>query len=382
MKHAALLLALVLSGPLLATSSRAASVDVSVSFYDSLAPYGDWIENERFGTVWTPRNVESTWRPYTRGQWVYSDYGWTWASDEDWGWATDHYGRWYLDRSEGWIWVPGDEWAPAWVNWRSGEGYVGWAPLPPGIDAFGEVDYDADPFAFCFVEERYFLAPGVFHHFVPLGRNVTYLRLTRNVTHYRRMNDRIVNFGIDIHHIERISGHAVPHAQIRDVWSAADARRARVRHGEVALFHPSVVSSRPTAEPGVAGAWHARSDANRPEIVIRRQEHERQQAESALARQRRELEKMQKREIKHPPQVFAERAPEHEQPRRNAIQQSTWINREQLNERHEAERKAQAAVEQRQREILQQRHEREQRAVHAQPEKAKSDDSHHKHERH
>jgi hypothetical protein len=31
---------------------------------------------------------------------------------------------------------------------------------------------------------------------------------------------------------------------------------------------------------------------------------------------------------------------------------------------------------------LQQRHEREQRAVHTQTEKAKSDDSHHKHEHH
>src|SRR2546423_9736807 len=27
--------------------------------------------------------------------------------------------------------VPGDEWAPAWVSWRSSKDYVGWAPLPP-----------------------------------------------------------------------------------------------------------------------------------------------------------------------------------------------------------------------------------------------------------
>lgn len=382
MKHAALLMTLALSGPLLATPSRAANVDVSVSFYDSLAPYGDWIENERFGTVWTPRNIESTWRPYTHGQWVYSDYGWTWASDEDWGWATDHYGRWYLDRSDGWIWVPGDEWAPAWVNWRYGEDYVGWAPLPPGVDAFGEVDYDVDPFVFCFVEQRYFQAPGVFRHFVPFARNVTYLRLTRNVTHYRRMNDRIVNLGIDVHHIERITGRAVLRAQIREVWSAADARRARVRNGEVALFHPSVVNSRPTAERGVVVPWHARPDADRPEAIVRRQERERHQVESALAHQRHELEKMQKREIKHPPLVRTEPEPEREQLRPSAVQRSAWMSREQLQERHEAERKAQAAVEQRQREILQQRHERERRAFAAQVEKVKSDDSHHEHERH
>ena len=30
-----------------------------------------------------------------------------------------------------WVWVPGVEWAPAWVTWRVGGGYIGWAPLPP-----------------------------------------------------------------------------------------------------------------------------------------------------------------------------------------------------------------------------------------------------------
>ena len=34
----------------------------------------------------------------------------------------------------GWAWVPGYNWGPAWVCWRhaEGEGYCGWAPLPPG----------------------------------------------------------------------------------------------------------------------------------------------------------------------------------------------------------------------------------------------------------
>jgi hypothetical protein len=31
----------------------------------------------------------------------------------------------------GWGWVPGTMWGPAWVSWRSGGGYAGWAPLPP-----------------------------------------------------------------------------------------------------------------------------------------------------------------------------------------------------------------------------------------------------------
>ena len=39
----------------------------------------------------------------------------------------------------GWVWVPGYTWAPAWVSWRYGDGYAGWAPLPP--DSFAGIDY-------------------------------------------------------------------------------------------------------------------------------------------------------------------------------------------------------------------------------------------------
>ena len=381
MRRLALVIGATLAGSMLAASGRAVNLDISVSFYDSLAPYGEWIENDRFGTVWTPRHIDSSWRPYTRGEWVYTDDGWTWASDDDWGWATDHYGRWFLDPVAGWIWVPGDEWAPAWVAWRYGDGYVGWAPLPPGADVFGDVDISIDPLAFCFVEQRRFLEPGIYRHLVPVARNVTYISLTTNVTHYRRVNERVFNRGIDVHHFERATGHTVPRARIREVWSAADARRARVGRGEVAFFHPSVVSSRPTAAPGVQGTWHPNPNASHPERIDRRQEHERQQLESTLVRERRRLEQVQQHEIKHPPQGVVERR-EHEPQRPRAVAQPGWVNRKQLEDRHEAERKAQAEIERRQREVLQQRQQREQRSIQAQKEKGKPEDSSHKHDRH
>ncbi len=110
-----------------------ASVDLGF-FYDSLAPYGNWIERPSHGWVWTPREVSSTWRPYQAGHWVWSDEGWTWLSDEPYGWATYHYGRWYEDPEIGWAWVPGNDWSPAWVSWQEGNDYVGWAPLPPGAN--------------------------------------------------------------------------------------------------------------------------------------------------------------------------------------------------------------------------------------------------------
>ncbi len=101
-------------------------------FYDELAPYGEWIAHPRYGYVWLPRTVAPDWRPYTVGKWVSTDeYGWYWDSYEPFAWAVYHYGRWGFDAGYGWYWVPGDTWAPAWVQWRYGNEYVGWAPEAP-----------------------------------------------------------------------------------------------------------------------------------------------------------------------------------------------------------------------------------------------------------
>ncbi len=115
------------------------------TFYDSLANQGTWIQSSDYGYVWQPEVTDPDWAPYTEGHWVYTEDGWTWVSDEPWGWATYHYGRWVNLDGTGWCWVPGYTWAPAWVSWRYGDGYAGWAPLPP--DSFVGVDYSDDGLA-------------------------------------------------------------------------------------------------------------------------------------------------------------------------------------------------------------------------------------------
>ena len=89
------------------------------------------MQTDNYGYVFQPNVSDPDWAPYTDGHWVYTDDGWTWVSDEPWGWATYHYGRWANIDGTGWVWVPGYRWAPAWVSWRYGGGYAGWAPLPP-----------------------------------------------------------------------------------------------------------------------------------------------------------------------------------------------------------------------------------------------------------
>ena len=102
-------------------------------FYDELQPYGTWMDYGNHGYVWIPR-VDRGFVPYgTNGYWINTEYGNTWVSDYAWGWAPFHYGRWLFDDFYGWMWVPDTQWAPAWVAWRSGGGYYGWAPLMPGM---------------------------------------------------------------------------------------------------------------------------------------------------------------------------------------------------------------------------------------------------------
>lgn len=111
---------------------RATASEMAAFFHDDLAPYGRWIDHPIYGVVWIPDSGQPDWHPYWNGRWVWTtEYGWYWHSNEPYGWATYHYGRWVLTSDYGWAWVPGGEWGPAYVEWRYGDGYAGWAPSPP-----------------------------------------------------------------------------------------------------------------------------------------------------------------------------------------------------------------------------------------------------------
>jgi hypothetical protein len=104
-------------------------------FAPTLDPYGTWVDDPMYGTVWVPSvgEVGSDFSPYVSGgHWSYdSDY--VWVSDYSWGWAAFHYGRWVFIRDRGWSWIPGRLYSDAWVVWRVGDdgAFVGWAPAAP-----------------------------------------------------------------------------------------------------------------------------------------------------------------------------------------------------------------------------------------------------------
>jgi uncharacterized membrane protein YgcG len=134
-KLPAILLGLLLLLTGTTQKAMAQNEDVSLqSFYDELSPYGTWIQDPEYGYVWRPDVDQDEFRPYyTNGRWAMTEYGNTWVSNYDWGWAPFHYGRWIYNRYNNWIWLPDTVWGPAWVNWRSGGGNYGWAPMGPTI---------------------------------------------------------------------------------------------------------------------------------------------------------------------------------------------------------------------------------------------------------
>ena len=101
----------------------------------TLDGYGQWVETDDYGAVWRPDAtvVGVDFTPYeSGGSWVQSDAGWAFSCDYPWGWLPFHYGRWAWFHDY-WGWVPGHRWGPAWVDWRHGNGVVGWRPRPPRL---------------------------------------------------------------------------------------------------------------------------------------------------------------------------------------------------------------------------------------------------------
>src|SRR5262245_57355990 len=183
--------------------------DVSIDFiYDNLSG-GNWIDVEGYGYGWQPDVVvrDPNWRPYSDGYWAYTDYGWTWVSYEDFGWATYHYGRWANLADYGWVWFPGEDldWGPAWVSWRTGGDYVGWAPLPPrgpGVVYGGrpigpqvDIEFDIGPQYYNFIPVRYVGEPVLRNYIVPPVQNVTYINNTVNITNITVRNNVVYNYG-------------------------------------------------------------------------------------------------------------------------------------------------------------------------------------------
>jgi hypothetical protein len=354
-------------------------------FYQELSPYGDWIFTYEYGWTWLPRDVAFGWRPYTYGQWVPSDYGWFWVSYEPFGWATYHFGRWAWHPRLGWIWVPGRTWGPAWVSWQSGNGYIGWAPLPPevgfdvsvGLRLGGfdlRVGISAD--AYTFVEERNFLDRDPYRYAQPAARNVTIIQNTTNITNYTVIDNRVVNRGVDLERIERSTGRRVQQMHVRETETD---KREQVRGDEVVVYHPSKVhldsvrvdENRPRRGRGEAPPANAQQEPStrsghptpptrselevaprvRPEAPVkeervqREEQQERQKFDAYERNERQRLEKVHDMEReKAKTQAEAAAVAQRQAEEKRALEENLKRAEQQLQGRQEVERKAEQAT--------------------------------------
>lgn len=313
-------------------------------YYDDLAPYGTWVQVDAYGWAWCPLDVPFGWRPYTAGYWADTDWGWMWMSDDPWGNTPYRYGRWAFDSYYGWVWVPGDVWAPSWVAWRYGNGWVGWAPLPPDVGwsasvgltwGAGGPEQNIDRFAWSFVATQDFPTTRTRLNVEPASRNVTLLRATADVTQYENVNSVPVNRGLRREDIERSVGRSVPEYHVVESSRPQRGHSTEIRGQTIQVYRPQLkIAERLRERLDSAPPEQAPAP---PEKLLRRQEQERQQMEQRLEQQRQRLEQAQQRELRRPP---------------------SGISMDELRQRQQEEQRAQQDLEQRQRQMMQQREER------------------------
>ena len=285
-------LVLAISALFLPAALQATAAEVSVDFFYNNLSGGSWVEVGDYGYCWQPDVAVSdpSWRPYTDGYWAYTDVGWTWVSYEDFGWATYHYGRWVRLADYGWIWVPGRnlEWGPAWVSWRTGGAYIGWAPLPPegevvyeGRPITGHVDieFDIGPAYYNFCDIRYIGEPVLRERIVDSRQNVTYINQTVNVTNITYKNKTVYNYGPDINVVNQYSSRPVQRLKLErqenvDVSAAAKsgalmkpqgdrlvvAAPMKINKSAQQVAPPNVKTK--VAQPKIQKGWEVAGDAN------------------------------------------------------------------------------------------------------------------------
>ncbi len=273
--------------------------EISITFiYDYLGKYGYWVYLNPYGYVWIPRGVGRHWRPYTEGRWVWTEYGWMWVSTHPWGWIPFHYGRWGWNSRLGWFWVPDVVWAPAWVVWRFGDLYIGWAPLPPEVAfvpgyGFKWGRLDVDVHFWIFVEARRFNSNQLRAWVLPSERNITIINFTVLRNRYTvRERNIIINDAISPQEIERITRVPVTRVNVRQVQ-----RPEEVGSGvnEVRVYRPEI------KQESVTPKSYMKAEEAEQKIRLTQlqgsenlEEIHRREAELLERTQRLEIEKMRK----------------------------------------------------------------------------------------
>jgi hypothetical protein len=222
------------------------------TFYDQLSPYGVWIDYPGYGYAWVPQ-VSEGFSPYmTDGHWVYTDMGWTWASDYAWGWAAFHYGRWFRDPDYGgWLWIPGYDWAPAWVTWGIYDDYYCWAPIGPRGYVNSRYGDRYDRHWYCLPRGRmgdegmgrYIVRNTVVNH----DRN-DFERNVHIINNTHTYNRSVFNSGPKAEEVRAVVGHDIRPVRVANTNAPG---RTEVHDNQISIYRPAISRNNATLQQAV-----------------------------------------------------------------------------------------------------------------------------------
>lgn len=298
-------------------------------FYGPLSSYGTWMDFGSYGRCWHPTQVAADWQPYTDGSWEYTDAGWYWNSQEPWGWATCHYGSWQMDPSIGWVWIPGTEWAPAWVTWRTSDDYVGWAPCGPNQAVLA-------PSLFVFVGVHNFggpLTPGVF-----IRNNRTIINNTTVIRGFNRQTINVdgrektifANRGPNVQNIQRATGRTFERRPVADAVRQSKSRAPENLRGN---------ENRREATPPPTGREQQRNYNNEEQNRLNQEQRNNVQKQNQLNQQRERNNLENQNRINQQQRQEQQRAMPstgREQQRNYNSEQQNRVNQEQQRQQHVA----------------------------------------------
>ena len=282
--------------------------DISL-FYEAMAPYGAWSQDETNGWLWEPRDgADANWRPYANnGHWDWTDHGWYWESSSPYGWAAYHYGRWGYNSHNRWSWSPDNVWGPAWVDWRQSDENIGWAPLPFGsrFDADlgftfhgNRVGFDfhagLEERDYCFVQSDRFLDANIGIVLIPENRrHDVYNRTTVIKNTYVYNDNRIMNNGVSATIVARATRRQIEPMKVVDANIAAGQpiRGERRDANTIVAYRPKLANTAAVAP--TAFAERQKASATRANAATVRKVDN--QAAQEAARNRLAAEKLQRK---------------------------------------------------------------------------------------
>ncbi len=274
--------------PMVVTQPAPPQVVGNNYFYESLSPYGSWVDVAPYGWCWRPTVsvVDVSWQPYVHGgNWLWSDAGWYWNSEYSWGWAPFHYGRWHRGPSLGWVWVPGTTWGPSWVTWRTGGGNCGWAPLPPeaywtagvGFTFYGSqvsvgFGWGLDPYSYCFVPYSRYCDRNVSKYRHPREQNNSIVKDSTIINPVINGNNNtvIINNGLDHREVQKHTGEEIRKTSLREAGSPAEVTRAATggqRPAALTVYRPNLPAQAAQPPDRIVQRQEVRKNAPLPNVT-------------------------------------------------------------------------------------------------------------------